>query len=178
LEGRVATIERHREKLDRRTGLSRQIRSRYPTAVRSAKEARTISHRSFGVREFIEQRTMTTKTPKSRDAKSRNNQDRQIKDGIWTVRLDGHVAARRPHRQFGVRDFITQRTMSMKTPKSRDAKSRNNQENQGWDLDRSFRWTRGPGDPKFGVRDFRTRTTRNRDIIATVSSRMRSRPSI
>jgi hypothetical protein len=28
LEGRVATIERHREKLDRRTGLSRQIRSR------------------------------------------------------------------------------------------------------------------------------------------------------
>jgi hypothetical protein len=35
-----------------------------------------ISHRSFGDREFIEQRTMTTKTPKSRDAKSRNNQDR------------------------------------------------------------------------------------------------------
>jgi hypothetical protein len=105
LEGRVATIERHREKLDRRTGLSRQIRSRYPTAVRSAKEARMISHRSFGVREFIEQRTMTTKTPKSRDAKSRNNQDRQIKDGIWTVRLDGHVATRRPHRQFGSSGF-------------------------------------------------------------------------
>jgi hypothetical protein len=121
----VATIERHREKLDRRTGLSRQIRSRYPTAVRSAKEARTISHRSFGVREFIKQRTMTTKTPKSRDAKSRNNQDRQIKDGIWTVRLDGHVAARRPHRHFGDREFIVQRTMTTKTPKSRDAKSRN-----------------------------------------------------
>jgi hypothetical protein len=119
LEGRVATIERHREKLDRRTGLSRQIRSRYPTTVRSAKEARTISHRSFGVREFIDQRTMTTKTPKSRDAKSRNNQDRQIKDGIWTVRLDGHVAARRPHRKFGVRDFITQRSMTTKNPKSR-----------------------------------------------------------
>jgi len=82
LEGRVATIERHREKLDRRTGLSRQIRSRYPTAVRSAKEARMISHRSFGVREFIEQRTMTTKTPKSRDAKSRYNRDRQFKDAI------------------------------------------------------------------------------------------------
>jgi hypothetical protein len=154
----VATIERHREKLDRRTGLSRQIRSRYPTAVRSAKEARMISHRSFGVREFIEQRTMTTKTPKSRDAKSRNNQDRQIKDEIWTVYYYGHVVARRPHRQFGVRDFITQRTMSMKTPKSRDAKSRYNR-------DRQFKdeiWTvhlyghvaaRKPY-RQFGVRDF------------------------
>jgi hypothetical protein len=30
LEGRVATIERHREKLDRRTGLSRQIRRQIP----------------------------------------------------------------------------------------------------------------------------------------------------
>jgi uncharacterized protein with FMN-binding domain len=89
-----------------------------------------ISHRSFGVRGFIEQRTMTTKTPKSRDAKSRNNQDHQIKDGIWTIHLDGHVATRRPHRQFGVRYFITQRTMSMKTPKSQDAKSRYNRDRQ------------------------------------------------
>jgi hypothetical protein len=30
LEGRVATIGRHREKLDRRTGLSRQIRVQGP----------------------------------------------------------------------------------------------------------------------------------------------------
>ena len=89
-----------------------------------------ISHRSFGVREFIEQRTMTTKTPKSRDAKSRYNRDRQIKDEIWTVYLYGHVAARRPYRQFGVRDFTMQRTMSMKTPKSRDVKSRYNRDRQ------------------------------------------------
>jgi hypothetical protein len=130
LEGRVATIERHREKLDRKTGLSRQIRSRYPTAVRSAKEARTISHRSFGVRDFTMQRTMSMKTPKSRNAKSRYNRDRQIKDEIWTVYLYGHVAARRPYRQFGVRDFTMQRTMSMKTPKSRDAKSRYNRDRQ------------------------------------------------
>jgi hypothetical protein len=117
-----------------------------------------ISHRSFGVREFIEQRTMTTKTPKSRDAKSRNNQDRQIKDEIWTVYYYGHVVARRPHRQFGDREFIVQRTMSMKTPKSRDAKSRYNR-------DRQFKdeiWTvhlyghvaaRKPY-RQFGVRDF------------------------
>jgi hypothetical protein len=45
---------------------------------------------------------------------------------IWTVHLDGHVAARRSHRHFGVREFIEQRTMTTKTPKSRDAKSRNN----------------------------------------------------
>jgi hypothetical protein len=77
LEGRVATIERHREKLDRRTGLSRQIRSRYPTAVRSAKEARTISHRSFGDRGFNMQRTMTTKTPKLRYAISRFDRSRK-----------------------------------------------------------------------------------------------------
>jgi uncharacterized protein with FMN-binding domain len=159
----VATIERHREKLDRRTGLSRQIRSRYPTAVRSAKEARMISHRSFGVREFIEQRTMTTKTPKSRDAKSRNNQDRQIKDGIWTVRLDGHVATRRPHRQFGVRDFITQRTMSMKTPKSRDAKSRYNRDRQIkdgiWTVRLDGHVAARRPHRQFGVRDFITQRT-------------------
>jgi hypothetical protein len=63
LEGRVATIERHREKLDRRTGLSRQIRSRYPTAVRSAKEVRTISHRSFGVRGFYNAKNYVNENP-------------------------------------------------------------------------------------------------------------------
>jgi hypothetical protein len=83
-------------------------------------------YRQFGVRDFRMQRTMTTKTPKSRDAKSRYNQDRQIKDEIWTVHLYGHVAARKPYRQFGVRDFRMQRTMTTKTPKSRDAKSRYN----------------------------------------------------
>jgi hypothetical protein len=82
-----------------------------------------ISHRSFGDREFIVQRTMSMKTPKSRDAKSRYNHDRQFKDEIWNVHLYGHVAARRPHRQFGVRDFITQRTMKSKIPISRYAKS-------------------------------------------------------
>jgi uncharacterized protein with FMN-binding domain len=192
LEGRVATIERHREKLDRRTGLSRQIRSRYPTAVRSAKEARTISHRSFGVREFIEQRTMTTKTPKSRDAKSRNNQDRQIKDGIWTVHLDGHVAARRSHRHFGVREFIEQRTMTTKTPKSRDAKSRNNQDRQIKDgiwtvrLDghvAARRPHRHFGDREFIVqRTMTTKTPKSRDAKSRNNLNrqinMRSRPSI
>jgi uncharacterized protein with FMN-binding domain len=122
-----------------------------------------ISHRSFGDREFLVQRTMSMKTPKSRDAKSRNNQDRQIKDEIWTVRLDGHVAARRPHRQFGVRDFITQRTMSMKTPKSRDAKSRNNQDRQIKDEIWTVRLdghvaARRPH-RQFGVRDFITQRT-------------------
>jgi cell fate (sporulation/competence/biofilm development) regulator YlbF (YheA/YmcA/DUF963 family) len=73
---------------------------------------------------------MTTKTPKSRDAKSRYNQDRQIKDEIWTVHLYGHMAARKPYRQFGVRDFRMQRTMTTKTLKSRDAKSRYNQDRQ------------------------------------------------
>ena len=150
------------------------------------------SHRSFGVREFIEQRTMTTKTPKSRDAKSRNNQDRQIKDEIWTVCLDGHVEARRPHRQFGVRDFITQRTMSMKTLKSRDAKSRYNRDRQIKDeiwtvylyghvaARRPFR--------KFGVRDFiMQRTMKMKSPISRYAKsrrnlnrqiNMRSRPSI
>ena len=95
-----------------------------PIAVRSAEVAREISHRSFGDREFIVQRTMSMKTPKSRDAKSRYNQDRQIKDEIWTVHLYGHVAARKPYRKFRVRDFIMQRTMTKKTPKSRYAISR------------------------------------------------------
>jgi hypothetical protein len=46
--------------------------------------------------------------------------------GIWTVHLYGHVAARRPHRQFGDRDFIMQVHSTTKSPISRYAKSRRN----------------------------------------------------
>jgi hypothetical protein len=36
--------------------------------------------------------------------------------GIWTVHLYGHVAARRPHRQFGDRDFIMQSSLYNEIP--------------------------------------------------------------
>jgi hypothetical protein len=36
--------------------------------------------------------------------------------GIWTVHLYGHVAARRPYRQFGDRDFIMQSSLYNEIP--------------------------------------------------------------
>ena len=39
MEGRVATIRRHREKLDRRTGLSRQIRAQEPDSHQICKRS-------------------------------------------------------------------------------------------------------------------------------------------
>ena len=36
--------------------------------------------------------------------------------GIWTIYLYGHVAARRPHRQFGDRDFIMQISLYNEIP--------------------------------------------------------------
>ena len=36
--------------------------------------------------------------------------------GIWTIYLYGHVAARRPHRQFGDRDFIMQSSLYNEIP--------------------------------------------------------------
>jgi hypothetical protein len=74
-----------------------------------------VIHRSFGDRDSSA-KTMSMKTPKSRDAKSRYNRDRQIKDEIWTVYLYGHVAARRPHRQFGVRDFEMSKSLVNENP--------------------------------------------------------------
>jgi hypothetical protein len=151
-----------------------------------------ISHRSFGDRGFIMQRTMSMKTPKSRDAKSRYNRDRQIKDEIWTVHLYGHVAARRPYRQFGVRDFIMQRTMSMKTPKSRDAKSRYNRDRQIkdeiWTVHLYGHVAARKPYRQFGVRDFiMQRTMKTKSPISRYAKsrrnlnrqiNMRSRPSI
>jgi hypothetical protein len=67
-----------------------------------------ISHRSFGDREFIVQRTMTTKTPKSRYAISRFDRRPLIQEVIWTVRLDGHVAARLTPSAIRGRDFPTE----------------------------------------------------------------------
>jgi hypothetical protein len=110
LEGRVATIERHREKLDRRTGLSRQIRSiDTRPAVRSAKEAnkKPSEFQGSGVHRA---KNNDNENPEITRAKLRNNQDRQIKDEIWTVYHYGPCGSQEtPSTSFGVRDFITQK---------------------------------------------------------------------
>ena len=72
---------------------------------------------------------------KNNDNENPENRDMRFRDLILTVRLEagildrrqicnGHVAARKPYRSFGDRDFIMQRTMTTKTPKSRYAISR------------------------------------------------------
>ena len=77
---------------------------------------KTVDHSSvrIGVRDFEMSKSLVNENPEIAKHDIAIQSQPLIQARIWTVHLYGHVAARRPHRQFGDREFIIQRTQCIK----------------------------------------------------------------